>query len=250
MEISHHYALLIGYGVALGGWLIIAKLNVKLWPRRETIAFSHPWYEIGWAILALIGILAIGQLYQRGWMIPTSGSLAPLLDALNQILIFSPLILLFIFRIKSFQDIWLQSDRVWLRLIIGLGLALVAILAFTVVRTGSSNWFEVVPRVYNPKNISYLVQVFLEDVAIAIMFIRFRAAIGLRLTIILVAILFAAGHIPALLAGGASAGELVGLIFDAGLVVAVLWFIQRSADIWWIWCVHFAMDMMQFYAVD
>ena len=78
---------------------------------------------------------------------------------------------------------------------------------------------------------------------------RFRAAIGLTKTIVLVAVLFAAGHIPSLLATGAAVEDLIALLADAGLAIAVLCVLQRLADIWWLWCVHFAMDMMQFYAV-
>jgi hypothetical protein len=29
----------------------------------------------------------------------------------------------------------------------------------------------------------------------------------------------------------------------------VLYFLQRSSDVWWFWLLHFAMDMMQFYAI-
>ena len=124
----------------------------------------------------------------------------------------------------------------------------IAILAFTIARTGSDSWLTVVTRVYHPKNFGLLVQVLLEDITIAILFVRFRAVLGLRVTIALVAVLFAAGHIPALLTGGAILSELSSLILDAGLGIAILSVVQRSADIWWFWCVHFAMDMMQFYA--
>ena len=92
-------------------------------------------------------------------------------------------------------------------------------------------------------------QVLLEDMAIAILFIRFRAAIGGKAAVVLVAALFAAGHIPALLSGGAPLSELMSLFLDTGIAIAVLAVVQRSSDVLWFWCVHFAMDMMQFYAV-
>jgi hypothetical protein len=47
---------------------------------------------------------------------------------------------------------------------------------------------------------------------------------------------------------GASLPDLARLVLDAGLGVVVLFIAQRSADVWWLWCVHFAMDMMQFVA--
>ena len=39
------------------------------------------------------------------------------------------------------------------------------------------------------------------------------------------------------------------LFLDAGLGVLVLVVLRRAQDIWWFWCVHFAMDMMQFDAL-
>ena len=140
-------------------------------------------------------------------------------------------------------------DRIWVRLLVGLLLAALAVLVFTLVAPGNNNWLALYSRVYAPKNFGLLVQVFCEDVAIAILFVRFRAAIGLGATILLVAILFAVAHIPAMVATGASLRGFVNLVMDAGLGTVVVFVAQRSADVWWLWCVHFAMDMMQFVAV-
>jgi hypothetical protein len=45
---------------------------------------------------------------------------------------------------------------------------------------------------------------------------------------------------------GAPAAELVGLLRDFGLVVLVLGTLSRSADILWIWPVHYSLDVTQF----
>ena len=250
MTISHYHALLIGYTVAMSGWLAIARIFPNLWPRQNAQSFPHPWREVAWALLAMFAVLAIGQLYIRGWLLTASGTLKPLIDGINQILIFSPLFLLLLFRRQSLKTAWLPKDRIWVRLLIGLAIALIAILAFSLALTGSDSWIAILPRVYHAKNISHLIQVLLEDIAIAILFVRFRSALGLRVTIVLVAVLFAAGHIPALLAGGATFGEMSSLLLDAALGAGILTVLQRSADVWWFWCVHFAMDMMQFQAVS
>jgi hypothetical protein len=80
--------------------------------------------------------------------------------------------------------------------------------------------------------------------------VRFSAALGTRTTIGLVAVLFAAGHIPTMLSNGATLSELTSLLGDALLGVLVIRTAMRSRDIWWIWCVHFAMDMTQFARVS
>jgi hypothetical protein len=89
------------------------------------------------------------------------------------------------------------------------------------------------------------VQVLLEDLAIAILFVR-AAAVGPRAVILGVAALFAAGHVPALLARGEPGTEFVGLLRDFDLGVLVVGTAWRGADIAWVWPVHYTMDMTQF----
>lgn len=89
----------------------------------------------------------------------------------------------------------------------------------------------------------------MEDITIAIIFVRLRAWIGTWWSIGIVAVLFAAGHIPAMINQGVSLSEFSNLFLDTALGVGVLGVLQRARDIWWFWFVHFAMDMMQYYAL-
>jgi hypothetical protein len=245
----HHQALLVGYTVALLGWLGTWRAYPTLWPARPTPSFSHPWRELAWALLMVVATIALGQCYSLGYRLAVSGPLAPLVDAFDQLIIFSPFLLLPVIRRQGPETAWLPTDRVWQRLLVGMALALLAVLAFTLVRTGSDPWLTVMSRVYRPKNVSMAVQVFLEDFAIAILFTRFQAVLGARLSIPAVALLFAIAHLPTLLAEGATSGQVLSLLLDAALAALVLIVLRRSQDIWWFWCVHFAMDMTQFCAL-
>ena len=84
MPVAHHYALLVGYGAAVGGWLVVARLFPTLWPRRDAVTFPSAWKEVAWACLGVLGVIAIGQLYVRRWLLPADGPLAPLVEAGNQ----------------------------------------------------------------------------------------------------------------------------------------------------------------------
>jgi hypothetical protein len=231
------------------GWVAGWRIYPGLWPYRDAPSFAHPWREVGGCLLLVAAVLALGQGYVHGYRLSAPGALAPFVDAFNHLLIFSPLLLLPVVRRQGPQTVWLPTKRIWLRLLVGTGLALLAILAFTLVREGSDNWITVVPRVYRPANVSFAVQVFCEDVAIAVVFVRFQAAVGGWVSIFLVALLFALAHVPTLLAHGAPVGEVVNLLLDAALGTLVLTVVRRSQDIWWFWCVHFAMDVMQFVAL-
>ena len=249
MELTHYHALFAGYITAMILWSVAARMVPSLWPKEELPPFKRPWLEVLFALLSVVAVILVGMLYTNGLLIPSSGSLEPITESLNQILIFSPVLLLLVIRKHSPKTAWLPMQKVWARFAIGTVIALVSILAFTLTRTGSDSWLTVVPRVYTPENFGMFVQVLLEDITIAVLFVRFSAVFGKWPVIALVAILFAAGHIPAMLSTGEHWSELTSLILDAVLGITVLTILQRSSDVWWFCCVHFAMDMMQFHSI-
>ncbi len=224
-----------------------ARAWPALWPRRSAPQFPRPWAECGWALLGAVGVVVVGQWYNQGWLIPHGGPLEPILDAGNQILIFAPLLAVPVLRRQTWGSVLIVRERLWARLFVGVGLALLAILVFTSVRANGGDWLAVAGRTYAYHNVGLAVQVLLEDIAIAILLVRLAAAVPVALAVLLVASLFAAGHIPTMLAQGASLAELESLALDFGFGVGVAGFLWRSADVAWLWCVHFAMDMMQYY---
>jgi hypothetical protein len=248
MENSYYVVLVAAYSAALSAWLVIYRTVPQLWKPVPSPKFSRPWREFGWALLAAVGILAVGQLYQHHMLLPESGAFRIPAQILNQALIFSPVLALLALRRQNLSTVWIRKDRVWLRLAIGLGLAVLAIRIFTLVRSGAHPWLAVTRDVYQLKNLGYAAQVLGEDIAIAMLLVRLSAAIRPVWAILATAALFAAGHIPGLLHSGARAQEFIGLVLDFALVAGAITALRRSADIWWFWCIHFAMDMMQFSA--
>ncbi len=136
--------------------------------------------------------------------------------------------------------------RLAVRLLLGLVLASLAVSAYSILRAGAVAPWVLWGRIWRYENVDKMVQVLLEDLTIAILFVRLAGAIGRRWTTVIVACLFAAGHIPVMVSHGASWNELGGLLRDAGLGIAVLLVLQRSRDVAWFWCVHFCLDMTQF----
>lgn len=246
MALSHYWALLLSYSSALAAWYLIFRLFPGLWMPVPACIYSWPWAEVGWALVAAVATIAVGQAYTRHWLFHPSGSLAPLIESVDQALIFSPFLLLLLLRRQPPSSAWIRTDRILARILIGLALALLAIRVFLIVRAGHDGFLAVVARVYSLGNLGYAVQVLLEDIAIAILLVSLGAALRLKWAVLLTAALFAAGHIPALLTTGAPLRELANLVFDFGLAAGAIAALQRSADIWWFWCIHFAMDMMQF----
>ncbi len=247
MSLTHQQSLYVCYGAASLGWCVASRVWSTLWPKPSPPRFANPWREVAYALIACAGVVAIGQLYQRAWHFSATGAMAPVAGAINHFLIFSPIGLLLLIRGQTLDTAWVPRNRILTRVAIGLGLAGIAILAYCVSRGRSGEFFPLLGRVYRFDRLEHLAQVFLEDVAIAVMMVRLSAAIGRPwVAAVLVGVLFAAAHIPSMLQQGVSLAELFRLGWDFLLCAGVLMVVQRSADIWWFWCVHFAMDMTQF----
>jgi len=246
MNLEHYQALYYAYAAALVGWFIVLCLRPKLWP-VDVPRFPQPWREIGYALLAGLAVVGIGKLYTAGIRFPTSGFWGPVLESANQAVIFSPIFVLLWLRGQGWETVWLPKKAIPLRLLVGVILSLLTLFVFTVSKFGFTSYLDVLGNVYSWSNARVLTQVFFEDVAIALLMVRFTAAMrNAWLAAIVVGLLFAAGHIPPMLSQGASTKELTALLFDFALATGIVRVLQRAADIWWFWPIHFTMDMTQF----
>ena len=247
---EHYPPLVVAYLVGLGGWLAANRFMPSVWPREPAEGFEHPWKEFGIAIVGAIGILAMGQLWTRGIHLPEQGLFGPVLAAINQVLIFAPILLVVVIRRQSWTTAWLPRRRIGARLLTGFVLASVAVATYSLLRAGAGAPWVLLGRIWRYEHVDEMAQVFLEDLTIAILFVRLVSAISSRWATVIVAVLFAAGHIPAIVSQGATWFELAGLLRDAGLGVAVILVLQRSRDIVWFWFIHFCLDMTQFERVS
>jgi hypothetical protein len=248
---QEHYApLVIAYMAGLGGWLVASRVMPQVWSQEPIEGFAHPWREFGIALVGAVGILAIGQLWIRGIRLPEQGVLGPVLGAINQVLIFTPILLVIVIRRQSWATAWLPRQRIAMRLLVGLVLATLAVATYSLLRAEADAPWVMLGRIWRYEHFDEMVQVFLEDLTIAILFVRLAGALGSRWSTAIVALLFAAGHIPAMVSGGATWLEVGGLLRDVGLGVAVILVLQRSRDVVWFWCIHFCLDMTQFARVS
>jgi Type II CAAX prenyl endopeptidase Rce1-like len=233
------------YGTGATLWFLTNHFLKSLWSNDNVIIFKKPWLEFVYSIIAVITILGIGQLYVSDLLIPNDNN--KLIDAINQFLIFSPTLLLILIRKQGTETIWLPKSKILIRISIGLGIAIVSLLIYWFVREKAATFQSIIINTYHPKNISHLVQVFMEDITIALIFVRLSAWIGNKWSIGLVALLFAVGHIPSMLSTGATIEELGSLFLDVLIGVVILSAVSKSKDIWWFFMLHFALDMTQFY---
>jgi membrane protease YdiL (CAAX protease family) len=101
-------------------------------------------------------------------------------------------------------------------------------------------------QIVHPANISYGIQILGEDLGIAMLLASLLRKIRPRTAVIATGLLFAAGHVPAMVTGGAVGPEFLRLIADGLLAAAVVAVLLRMRDVWVLWPVHVAMDLTQF----
>jgi hypothetical protein len=243
---DHYPALVVAYLAGLGGWLVASRLLPQVWASEPVTGFARPWMEFGIALAGAGGVLLVGQLWVRGIRLPEQGAAGPILGAINQVLIFLPIVVVPWVRRQPWVTAWLPRRRLAVRLLVGLGLGALAVTAYSLSRAGSDPAWIILGRIWRYEHLDEMTQVFLEDLAIAILFVRLAAAVGSRWAAVVVACLFAAGHVPTMVSQGASWSELGGLVRDAGLGLVVILVLQRSRDVVWFWCIHFSLDMTQF----
>lgn len=243
----HYKSLIIAYAMAGSVWFLLNRFFGKeLWAKPIDYFPERPFLEFLFTLIAVLLIIGIGQLYTNDLLIPNSDS-NKIVDAFNQFLIFSPTLILVLMRKHSFESIWLPKSKIGQRLFIGLTTSIVALLVYWLSRKDAVPLGSLFSNIYHPKNVSHLVQVFMEDVTIALIFVRLSKWIGHIWTLGLVALFFAVGHIPSMITDGYSFQEMSSLLLDTAIGVIILSAVSKSKDVWWFFVVHFVLDMSQYF---
>jgi hypothetical protein len=130
MTVTHHLGLLVAYLGALLAWLPVRSRTGQLWRPLPDPVFVSPWREVAWALLAVAAVIGIGILYSHGWLLPATSRRRPALDAVNQLLIYCPVLLLLVLRRQGLDTAWMRTQRVPARVGVGVGLAPLGLLLY------------------------------------------------------------------------------------------------------------------------
>lgn len=239
---NHYSGIIAGYAVATAVVWLLYFLARPVVAGSAALSFQRPWLEIGLVLVAAALTIGVGQLYVRHMLLPDEGVA---LRSANQALIFAPLLLLVFVRAPGAAGGGMPFGSAILGLLVGIIVAVGATLLYALVRGFAPQ--DVSASVLQIDNIPHAAQVLFEDIAIAALLLRLGAAISTKWAVVLVAALFAAGHIPAMIANGAQLTELSSLLLDTGIGVIVAGAVLTTRSIWWLWPLHTAMDLTQFY---
>ena len=244
MDISAQYiGLAAGYGAAvLIVWLIKAALK-PAFLNNPAPQFAKPWLELGLVLVAAVAVVGVGQLYTAKMLLPQGPALN---EILNQLIIFSPMIVVVAVRPQPFRSAYIPPAGAVPGLVLGVGLALAALFAYAAAHGSVGSYGDLLAGMAKPERAQNALQVFLEDFAIAALLARLTQVATVKGAVIVVAVLFALAHVPAMLSNGASVEALSNLVLDTLLGTAVMGTVVATRSIWWFFPVHVVMDLTQF----
>jgi hypothetical protein len=209
----------------------------------ELVAVKRPWLELALLGAAVASIILIGRAWSLGLMFPHKNVA---LECVNQFLIFSPILVVQAVLPNPLPTAGLPPKGAP-GLLLGALLAMISLAAYLFVQGGLSDYRDLVVFIFHADHSSDALQVLLEDVAIASILFRIAAFGGIRVAAVIVAALFAAAHIPAMLAVGVNPSGMESLLLNTLIGSAILSAVLVTRSIWWLFPVHFVLDMTQLF---
>ena len=235
----------VAYLAACGGWLLAHRLRSSWWPPRTALRTDRRWLDLAAVFVAAVLVLGLGEVWRSGWLLPSAaGWLGDLLWQCNNVIIYAPIVGLLVVRRQSTRTVYLSADGLPVKLAAGAVFAVLGVLVFLVLRGDPGRLPGVLIESVRAKNLRNFLPVFLEGVAIAMMYVRMRWAFGQWPALLGPGMLFAAAHIPRQIESGLGPPEMIAsFAVTSGIVFAVLYTLERSRDVIWIGIVHYVMDV-------
>lgn len=241
----YFFPVLLGYGIPCLIWYILYKKKLLVLPTEPLLKPGKPKTELVYALLAVIAIFAIGQLWQAGFLIPSFSKNRYVSMAVwwvNNLLIYSPIFLLLRIRRQSLNTIFLSFNGLWQKLAIGLIATFVGVSIYMAFLGG--NAISILDKGLVYANARNFLPVFLEGVALAFLFVRLKWVVGVKWAIAIPAVLFSLAHIPRAIANESGLElMLVDSVLTAGVTVIVFAATAKSRDIVWLGILHYFMDI-------
>ncbi len=237
--------IVLCYGIICGLWFLLDRKG-WLWRIAPIKTPEKPWVEFLVAILVAIAVLAVGQLYSYGWLLPSPENKigAGISWMLNNVIIFSPIWGVLIIRKQSLSTVLLSKNDLVKKVIFGLVSSLIGIVVFIGLRNEWGRFSEILSHALTYKSLINFPAVFFENVALAFLFVRFRWVVGAKWAIIIPAIIFALAHVPGSIAEGDPWGHILTFcVLTSSLTVMILYTAYRSRDILWLGFVHYLIDV-------
>ncbi len=235
--------LVVAYLSACLAWVIATRLRPKLWPPAAGLSTDRHWLDLGLATAAILCIWGLNQAHRGGHLLHPGGSaIAPLATALNQIIIFSPIVVVLAVRGQGPATVLLQPANLPVKLISGLLLGLMASAIFLWMSGRLGDLPGALLSAVSPPSLERGLRVFLECAAVAFLFVRVRWSFGLAAALLVPSLFYAVAQVPRQLDAHMPAPEIV-IYFALNTLVpaGILYVVQLSGDVIWFAIIRFLL---------
>ena len=236
MEVSLNFeiAVYLSWILGVGLFLLVIQFLPAKWHALEPIRLERPGREVLWALAAvvvLVGIsVATDNLFGTWKRHPSFGRLVYFGQLL---LVYSPIFALLLWRRQGLKTCFLRFDKLPVKILLGLGVALIASFIFLLVR-GRAGAFPEFLTTLGKGGVVAMLQTFMEGFGIGFLLYRVGAWIGIGWSSVVVAILFMAAHLPNYTSGAFHLSlpvALLAALAHAGIAVLILVGVWKSQDI-------------------
>ena len=233
------------YLAICGVWLGYDRLRRPSAGEPPLGASTRPVLDFALAVAAAGGILLLGAVYRQGWLLPAGGGwLGRSFWIVDNGIIYSPIAAVLAVRRQGLETIFLSSHRLVEKTALGLGLGVLAVSLYLALRGELAQLAGCLVGALAPERLASFPAIFLEGVALAFGFVRFRWLVGTAAALAVPCALFAAAHVPGQIADERAVWEIAAFfLFNTSLAAAILWTVQRSRDVIWIGIAHYMMDV-------
>lgn len=237
--------LTLAYSLPCLLWFALYQWKPTFWPKTIIEKPDKPGRELVWSFVVVVLVLAIGQLYQAGILIPElhpSKVVKLLTWWLNNLLIFSPVFVYLKLTRQKLNTVFLSLSGVHWKLLFGVVATLLGTEVYMLFNGGHVGQILVAGLRY--ENYRNFLPVFLEGVGLAFLFVRLKWKVGLKWAIAIPAILFSLAHLPRAFSNDTALEMVIADSFLTALITVVVFATTaKSRDIIWLGLLHYFLDI-------
>jgi len=188
--------IILAYLTACGGWLLLERFRLVPRSTKPFPTTDRPWLDLFAAVVATVGIFALGSCYRAGLLLPSGpGWVHHLTWTINNLIIFSPIALVLVFRRQGSTTILLSPKNVERKVTAGAVLGIATTAVFLTLRSELSHIGTVLVGIVDKDNATNFLPVMLEGVALAFLFVRIRWVFGPVVALLAPSVLFVVVYI-------------------------------------------------------